>query len=196
MADRTPDGRPLRILNIIGEYTRECLASVVARRIRSQDVLLLLADLFLKHGCPTHIRSDNGPECIAKQRRSWLTRLEIGPLYIEPGSPWENGYGESFNGTMRDQLLSGELFYTLREAPIIIERWRTHCNTVRPQSRPGASHLLQKPSSLRAENEHGRWNKSSWLVKSNCVFTWSPCLQRPVYISQAALFLGISSSLP
>ena len=137
VADRTQDGRPFRILNILDEYTRECLASHVARRIRSQDVILLLADLVLKYGWPTHIRSDNGPEFIAKQLRSWLTRIGIGPLYIEPGSPWENGYCESFNGKMRDQLLNGELFYTLKEAQVIIERWRIHYNTVRPHSSLG-----------------------------------------------------------
>jgi transposase InsO family protein len=127
----------LRILNILDEYTRECLASVVARRIRSQDVLLILADLFLSHGIPTHIRSDNGPEFIARKLRQWLTALQVTPLYIEPGSPWENGYCESFNGKMRDQLLNGELFYTLKEAQIIIERWRIHYNTVRPHSSLG-----------------------------------------------------------
>jgi transposase InsO family protein len=127
----------LRILNILDEYTRECLASVVARRIRSQDVLLILADLFLSHGIPMHIRSDNGPEFIARKLRQWLTALQVTPLYIEPGSPWENGYCESFNGKMRDQLLNGELFYTLKEAQIIIERWRIHYNTVRPHSSLG-----------------------------------------------------------
>ena len=137
VAERTRDGRPFRILNIIDEYTRQCLASFVARRIRSQDVILILADLFLKHGLPTHIRSDNGPEFIAKQLRSWLTRIGIGPLYIEPGSPWENGYCESCNGKMRDQLLNGELFSTLKEAQVIIEQWRTHYNTVRPHSSLG-----------------------------------------------------------
>jgi len=137
VADRTHDGRPLRILNILDEYTRECLASVVARRIRSQDVLLILADLFLSRGIPTHIRSDNGPEFIARKLRQLLTALQVAPLYIEPGSPWENGYCESFNGKMRDQLLNGELFYTLKEAQIIIERWRIHYNTVRPHSSLG-----------------------------------------------------------
>jgi len=137
VADRTHDGRPFRILNILDEYTRECLASVAARRIRSHDVLLILTDLFLRRGIPTHIRSDNGPEFIAQQLRSWLTRMGIGPLYIEPGSPWENGYCESFNGKMRDQLLNGELFYTLKEAQTIIERWRMHYNTVRPHSSLG-----------------------------------------------------------
>lgn len=137
VADRTHDGRPFRILNILDEYTRECLASVVARRIRSQDVLLILADLFLSHGIPMHIRSDNGPEFIAIKLRHWLKVLQVAPLYIEPGSPWENGYIESFNGKMREQFLNGELFYTLQEARIMTERWRRHYNTVRPHSSLG-----------------------------------------------------------
>ena len=137
VADRTHDGRPFRILNILDEYTRECLASVVARRIRSHDVLLILADLFLSRGIPTHIRSDNGPEFIARKLRHWLTARQVAPLYTEPGSPWENGYCESFNGKMREQFLNGELFYTLKEAQIMTDRWRTHYNTVRPHSSLG-----------------------------------------------------------
>lgn len=150
VADRTHDGRPFRILNILDEYTRECLASVVARRIRSQDVLVILAELFVRRGIPTHIRSDNGSEFIARKLRQWLTARQVAPLYIEPGSPWENGYCESFNGKMRDQLLNGELFYTLKEAQIIIERWRIHYNTVRPHSslggQPPAPETLQLAS--------------------------------------------------
>ncbi len=137
VADRTPDGRPFRILNILDEHTRECLVSVVARRIRSHDVLLILADLFLSRRIPTHIRSDNGPEFIAIKLRQWLKHLNVAPLYIEPGSPWENGYIESFNGKMRAQFVNGELFYTLNEAQIMTERWRTHYNTIRPHSSLG-----------------------------------------------------------
>ncbi len=120
VAERTHDGRPFRILNIIDEFSRECLASFVQRRINSKDVIMVLADLFLKHGCPKYIRSDNGPEFIAVALREWLTGLEVQPLFIEPGSPWENGYCESFNGKMRYELLNGELFYTLFEAKVII----------------------------------------------------------------------------
>ncbi len=122
VADRTHAGRPFRILNIIDEYTRACLAPHVARQIRSQDVIVVLADLFVRHGQPVHIRLDNGPECMARNLKTWLKNvLGVEPLYIVPGSPWENGYGESFNGKMCDQLLNGELFYTLKEAHIIIE---------------------------------------------------------------------------
>jgi transposase InsO family protein len=137
VADTTRDGRPFRILNIVDEFTRECLASFVARRIRSQDVILTLAELFLKHGLPKHIRSDNGPEFIAKKLRAWLKLLAVDPLFIEPGSPWENGYIESFNGKMRYQFLDGELFYTLREAQVMMEKWRNHYNTKRPHSSLG-----------------------------------------------------------
>lgn len=137
VADRTRDGRPFRILNVIDEYSRECLASFVARRIRSQDVVFVLADLFLKHGVPTHIRSDNGPEFVAKKLLAWFKTLEVKPLFIEPGSPWENGYCESFNGKMRYCFLDGEIFYTLLEAKILIERWRIHYNTERPHSSLG-----------------------------------------------------------
>ncbi len=137
VSEQTHDGRKFKILNIIDEFTRECLASHVARRIRSQDVILILADLFLKHGIPKHIRSDNGPEFIAKKLVAWIRGLEVQPLFIQPGSPWENGYCESFNGKMRYELLDGEIFYSLLEAKIIIERWRVHYNTRRPHSSLG-----------------------------------------------------------
>lgn len=135
--DRTHDGKPFRILNIVDEFSRECLATIVKRRFTSQDVILILADLFLKHGCPVHIRSDNGPEFIAKKLRKWLKSLEVGPLYIQPGSPWENGYVESFNGKMRYELLNGEIFFSLLEAKVIIERWRRHYNERRPHASLG-----------------------------------------------------------
>jgi transposase InsO family protein len=135
--DCTHDGKTFRILNIIDEYSKECLASVVKRRFRSQDVILILAELFLEYGCPKHIRSDNGPELVAKKLVKWLKSLEVGPLFIEPGSPWENGYVESFNGKMRYELLNGEIFYSLLEAKVIIEKWRRHYNTIRPHSSLG-----------------------------------------------------------
>lgn len=113
VSEQTYDGRKIKILNVVDEFSRECLLSLVARRIRSQDVILALADLFLKHGLPKHIRSDNGPEFIARKLKVWLHQLEVQPLYIEPGSPWENGYIESFNGKMRNELLNGEMFFSL-----------------------------------------------------------------------------------
>jgi transposase InsO family protein len=134
---RTHDGRKFRILAIIDEASRECLALLVARRIRSGDVLEILAELFVTHGPPAHIRSDNGPEFIATAVKEWLAQIGVQTLYITPGSPWENGYCESFNGSWRDELLNGEIFYSLAEAQILIEAWRRHYNTVRPHSSLG-----------------------------------------------------------
>ncbi len=134
---RTHDGRPLKLLTLLDEYTRECLAIDVARQIRSDDVLEHLAWLFATRGVPAHIRSDNGPEFTAQVVRDWLRRVGVKTLFIEPGSPWENGYVESFNGKLRDELLNGEIFYTLREAKVLIERWRCQYNTVRPHSALG-----------------------------------------------------------
>jgi len=135
--DRTHDGRAFRMLTIIDEHTRECLDIVVGRRLRSPDVIETLAELFMKHGVPEHIRSDNGPEFCAKAVREWLGRLDVAPLFIEPGSPWENGYCESFNGKLRDELLRREAFYTLEEAKVLIENWRCEYNTIRPHSSLG-----------------------------------------------------------
>ncbi len=137
VAERTHEGRPLKILAVVDEYSRECLALVVARRWRAMDVLETLAQLFVTHGVPAHIRSDNGPEFTADLVRSWLEALDVATLFIEPGSPWENGYVESFNGKLRDELLDREIFYTLTEARIVIERWRREYNTVRPHSALG-----------------------------------------------------------
>ena len=137
IADRTHDGRPLKMLTIVDEFTRECLAIVVARRMKSIDVLQVLADLFIEHGAPAYIRSDNGPEFTAALIRKWLARVDVDTLFIEPGSPWENGYVESFNGKFRDELLNGEIFYTLTEAQVLIERWRREYNTIRPHSSLG-----------------------------------------------------------
>lgn len=134
VADRTHDGHALKMLTVIDEYTRQCLAIVVERRLKSDDVLFCLAELFIKHGAPQYIRSDNGPEFTAKAVRAWLGNLGIKTLYIEPGSPWKNGYSESFNGKLRDEQLNTEIYYTLREAQVLIERWRQQYNTIRPHS--------------------------------------------------------------
>ena len=134
---RTHDGRRVRLLTVLDEFTRECLAIVVERKLRSADVLACLAELFLERGPPEHIRSDNGPEFTAEKVRDWLRRVGVRTLYIEPGSPWENGYNESFNGKLRDELLNGEIFFTLREAQVVIERWRREYNQVRPHSSLG-----------------------------------------------------------
>ncbi len=135
--DKTSDGRTYRMLNIIDEYTRECLLIHVARKITAYHVLEHLADLFIMRGTPEHIRSDNGPEFIAEVLRAWLTRLGVDTLFIQKGSPWENGYIESFNGKLRYELLNGEIFDTVLEARVIIERWRRDYNTIRPHSSLG-----------------------------------------------------------
>ncbi|WFG38641.1 IS3 family transposase [Candidatus Lucifugimonas marina] len=134
---RTEDGRAVRMLTVIDEYTRECMAIKVARRIRSNDVIHALTELFVLNGAPEHIRSDNGPEFTSKTIRDWLERVGVKTLFIEPGSPWENGYNESFNGKFRDELLNREIFYSLKEVQILTERWRREYNTIRPHSSLG-----------------------------------------------------------
>jgi transposase InsO family protein len=134
---QTHDGRRIRLMTLIDEFTRKCLAIRVARRINAIGVIETLADAMLMNGIPAHIRSDNGPEMVAKVLREWLTTLGTNNLYIEPGSPWENGYCESFNGKLRDELLNGEISYSLKEAKVVIEQWRNHYNTKRPHSALG-----------------------------------------------------------
>ena len=159
VADRTRDGRAIKILTVIDEYSRESLAIVVARKIKSDDVLHCLTDLFVKYEPPEHIRSDNGPEFTAKAVRNWLGRIGVKTLFIEPGSPWENGYNESFNGKLRDEVLNREIFYTLKEAQVIIESWRQEYNIYRPHSslgyRPPAPEAVLTPSEMTLE---------SWLI--------------------------------
>ena len=151
VADRTHNGKAYRMLCIIDEFTREALAIRVARRLNSTDVIEALCDLFIVRGIPAHIRSDNGPEFIAAALREWIAAVGAKTAYIEPGSPWENGYVESFNGKLRDELLNGEIFYTLAEAKIVIEQWRRHYNTVRPHSslgyKPPAPEVVSWPDS-------------------------------------------------
>ena len=134
MVDRTADGRTFKILNIIDEFTRECLVSFVSRKIKTQEVIDQLFSLFVLRGIPEHIRSDNGPEFTARSIRQWLSQLGVKTLFIEPGSPWENGYIESFNGKLRDELLDREIFTTLEEAKVLIEQWRREYNQIRPHS--------------------------------------------------------------
>jgi putative transposase len=149
---RTHDGRRLRLMTLIDEFSRRCLAIRVARRINAISVIETLADVMLCEAIPAHIRSDNGPEMVAKVLRQWLMGLGTKSLYIEPGSPWENGYCESFNGKLRDELLNGEIFYSLKEAQAVIETWRIHYNTRRPHSslgyRPPAPLTVAPPPSV------------------------------------------------
>ena len=137
VSDRTSNGKPIRMLNIVDEFSRECLSIRVERGLTSYDVVDLLATLFVERGAPDFIRSDNGSEFTAHIVREWLGRLGVKTLYIELGSPWENGYIESFNGKLRDELLNGEIFDTILEAKIIIEQWRRYYNTKRPHSSLG-----------------------------------------------------------
>jgi transposase InsO family protein len=134
---RTHDGRKLRMLNVIDEFTRECLVIRVARKLKSTDVIDVLTGLFILRGAPGHIRSDNGPEFIAKTVRQWIAAVGADAAFIEPGSPWENRYCESCNSKLHDELLNGEIFHSLAEARVVIEGWRQHYNTVRPHSSLG-----------------------------------------------------------
>jgi putative transposase len=155
----THDGRTLRILTLIDEYTRECLALRVERRLNSLEVIDTLADVMLGRGIPEHIRSDNGPEFIAHELQKWLANVGTRTLYIERGSPWENGYCESFNGKLRDECLNGEIFYSLKEAQVVIERWRMEYNTERPHSAPSRRCAFAVPSC--DVDSHSAWYKTS-----------------------------------
>lgn len=135
--DRLHNGKKIRMLTVIDEYTRKCLAIRVGSSIKSNDVLETLSTLFITEGVPDYIRSDNGSEFTARALREWLESIGVKTAYIEPGSPWENGYNESFNGKLRDELLNTEIFYTLKEAQILIEQWRRHYNEIRPHSSLG-----------------------------------------------------------
>jgi transposase InsO family protein len=135
--DRTHEGRKYRMLNVIDEFTHECLSIRIERKLKSVDVIDVLSDLFILRGAPEHVRSDNGPEFVAKAVQGWITAVGAKTAYIAPASPWENGFIESFNARLRDELLDGEIFYTLQEAKVVIESWRRHYNTVRPHGSLG-----------------------------------------------------------
>ncbi len=137
VADRLIDGTKIRILTVVDEYTRECLSLRTGYSLKSDDVMEVLTGLFITRGIPDHIRCDNGSEFTSKAIQAWLPKLGVKTLYIAPGSPWENGYNESFNGRLRDELLNGETFYTLKEAQVITEQWRHHYNHIRPHSSLG-----------------------------------------------------------
>ena len=138
------------MLNVIDEFSRECLAIRIDRKLNSTAVIDVLTDLFILRGVPGHVRSDNGPEFIAKAVRDWIDAVGAKTAFIEPGSPWENGYCESFNSKLRDELLNGEIFYSLAEARVVIEAWRVHYNTARPHSslgyRPPTPEAIHWPS--------------------------------------------------
>jgi putative transposase len=148
--DRTREGRRFRMLNVVDEFTRECLAIRVGRQLRATDVIDVLSDLFILRGIPGHVRSDNGPEFAATAVKGWISGVGAKTAFIEPGSPWKNGYVESFNGKLRDEPLNTEVFNTLAEAKVLIEQWRRHYNTVRPHSslhyRPPAPEVVLTPT--------------------------------------------------
>jgi transposase InsO family protein len=154
--DRTSNGKAFRMLTLIDEYTRECLAIMVDRTLTRHDVLECLEDAFVRQGVPKHIRSGNGPEFRAKQVCEWLTEIGVKTQFIEPGSPWENGYNESFNGTLRRELLDREVVDTMYETKVLVERWRKEYNTVRPHSalnyRPPAPEAIVPVSELERMN--------------------------------------------
>lgn len=168
---RTHDGRPLRLLTIVDEFTRECLSIDVAHRLKHDDVLERLAWLMSVRGVPRFIRSDNGSEFTARQVRQWLSKVGVKTLYIEPGSPWENGYIESFNGKLRDELLNPEIFETLLEARVLVERWRVDYNTHRPHSSLG--YKPPAPEAVMMEAGSGL-SRSLWAA--------SATLQQPTTI--------------
>jgi putative transposase len=155
--DRTHDGRKYRMLNVIDEFTHECLAIRVNRKLKAIDVIDVLSDLFILRGVPGHIRSDNGAEFVAKVVQKWITAVGAKTAYIAPGSPWENGFIESFNARLRDELLDGEIFYSLKEAKIVIESWRRHYNTLRPHGsigyKPPAPEVFVPAMSMRTAQQ-------------------------------------------
>lgn len=156
--DRLSNGKKIRMLTVIDEYSRKCLAIRVEYNLTSDDVLEALSDLFITEAVPDFIRSDNGSEFTAKTLQDWLTSLKVKTAYITPGSPWENGFNERFNGSLRDELLNGELFYSLKEAKSVIEHWRKHYNEVRPHSslnyKPPAPKTLICNKSLSLNVDH------------------------------------------
>jgi len=152
----THDGRTVRMLNLIDEFTRKCLAIHPRRRLNSRNVIEVLANAMIEHGIPEHIRSDNGPEFVARDLRKWLADIGTKTLYIEPGSPWENGYCESFNSKLRDEFLNGEIFYSLKEVQVLAERWRVYYNTVRPHSSLGYRPPAPAAQQIEANTGHGK----------------------------------------
>ncbi len=137
ISDQTEDGRGLKLLTVLDEFTRESPAIEVGRSIKAKDVISVLEYLFMVRGVPGFIRSDNGPEFIADAIKKWLKERGVETLYIEPGSPWENGYIESFNGKLRDGVLDREVFYSVKEAKVLVENWRLEYNNHRPHSSLG-----------------------------------------------------------
>ena len=165
VSDRLNNGKSIRMLTIIDEYSRECLAIKVSYRLNSNDIIDVLSDLFITKGLPDYIRSDNGSEFTATILQKWLHQLNVKTAFITPGSPWENGYNESFNGKLRDECLRCEAFYTLKEAQIIIEEWRNHYNHIRPHSALG--YKPPAPKAYLSDMHHYATLHSSYQIQNN-----------------------------
>ena len=172
MSDQTEDGRSFKLLTVLDEFTRESPAIEVGRSIQAKDVIAVLEYLFLVRGVPKFIRSDNGPEFIADKIKKWLKNNHVGTLYIEPGSPWENGYIESFNGKLRDEILNREVFYSVKEAKVIVEQWRSEYNNHRPHSGLGymtpaafAADCIPSASPTAQPQEYRTRNVDNSLIK-------------------------------
>jgi len=157
--DATEDGRRLKMLPIVDEFSRECLTIEVARHLTANDVIATLDKLFKDHGAPRYLRSDNGPEFVAHAVKDWLTKSGVGTLYIEPGSPWQNAYSESFNSRFRDELLDREIFTTLAEAKVLVEEYRCEYNAERPHSSLGyqtpAAFIVAQTQTINSVNYTG-----------------------------------------
>jgi putative transposase len=166
VSTKTHDGRTVRMLNLIDEHTRESLLVRPERRWSSAKVIESLADVMVMKGVPEHIRSDNGPEFVAKDLRKWLADTGAKTLYIEPGSPWENGYCESFNSKLRDEFLNGEIFYSLKEVQVLAERWRVNYNTIRPTLFARLPIASTRDVATRSEHRVWRSGKQSTLSTS------------------------------
>lgn len=174
VADRTDNGGKLRVLSLIDEYTRECVAVHLARKITAQDLIVVMDQVVAERGAPGFIRSDNGPEFIARMLQNWLAHREIKTLYIEPGSPWQNGYCESFNGSLRDECLDRELMLSVAEARVIVTDFKDYYNNIRPhggigyrtpaQARLEALGSSRPPGSLRQQLDP---NPSSVTISIN-----------------------------
>lgn len=152
--DTTENGRTIKLMPFVDEYTRECLTILVGRSIRSRDVMNELKRLFDEGGAPDHIRSDNGPEFIAARLREDMKKIGVRTQYIDPGAPWQNGFVESFNATFRDELLNRELFGTVSEARVLVERWRKEYNKIRPHSSLGDATPSEYAALLHNQNNH------------------------------------------
>lgn len=153
--DKLHNGKKIRMLTVIDEFTRKCLKVHVGYRLQSNDVIKVLSELFIKHGKPRIIRSDNGKEFVAKNLRRFLQLLQVETAYIYPGSPWENGFVERFNGILRDELLNGEVFYTLEEASVMTEDYRQIYNKIRPHSSLNYLSPINKIASLKLDQNLG-----------------------------------------